>query len=53
MNEEAQEELQEARETYIGRLFSVSGSAAFFIGSAIATAVAYQTYNRLSQKTTV
>jgi hypothetical protein len=42
------EEMEEARETYIGRLFTLGGSALFLIGSFIAVVAAYKTYNRLS-----
>ncbi|WJE54046.1 hypothetical protein QRE66_07285 [Bacillus cereus] len=44
------EELQEARETFIGRLFTLGGSTIFLIGSFIAATVAYKAYNRLLQK---
>ncbi|MDM5187720.1 hypothetical protein QUF99_10400 [Bacillus sp. DX4.1] len=47
MNTELQEIIEEARETYIGRLFTFSGSAIFLIGSFIAVVTAYKTYNRL------
>jgi hypothetical protein len=40
-------EIEEARETFVGRLFTLGGSALFFIGSLIAAIVAYKTYNRL------
>nr|WP_033664031.1 MULTISPECIES: hypothetical protein [Bacillus cereus group] len=43
------EELQEARETFIGRLFTLGGSTIFLIGSFIAAAVAFKAYNRLLQ----
>ncbi|MEY8349712.1 hypothetical protein AALF16_15665 [Bacillus cereus] len=48
MNEELQE-LQEARETFIGRLFTLGGSTIFLIGSFITAAVAFKAYNRLLQ----
>ncbi|EOA3902852.1 hypothetical protein ACO11K_000313 [Bacillus cytotoxicus] len=48
--EKLQNELQEAQETYIGRLFTLGGSILFLIGSFIAAAVAYKAYNRLLDK---
>lgn len=47
MNTQLQEEIEEARETYIGRLFTFGGSALFLIGSFIAVVTAYKAYNRL------
>ncbi|WP_002149474.1 hypothetical protein [Bacillus cereus] len=47
MNTQLQEEIEEARETYIGRIFTLGGSALFLIGSFIAVVAAYKTYNRL------
>ncbi|MGG2092968.1 hypothetical protein AB1283_09675 [Bacillus sp. S13(2024)] len=54
MNQESQAvaELQEAKETYIGRLFTLGGSVLFLIGSFIAVAVGYKTYTRLLQTST-
>ncbi|MGG2066455.1 hypothetical protein [Bacillus sp. S14(2024)] len=54
MNQESQAALvlQEAEETYIGRLFTLGGSVLFFIGSFIAATVAYKTYTRLLQTST-
>ncbi|WP_440603212.1 hypothetical protein [Bacillus sp. GB_SG_008] len=54
MNQESQAALilQEAKETFIGRLFSVTGSGIFFIGSFIAAVVAFKTYTRLLQTST-
>lgn len=47
-NTNMNEELKEAQETYIGRLFTLGGRL-FLIGSLIAAAVAYKAYNRLLQ----
>ncbi|MCW9130454.1 hypothetical protein OF830_05660 [Bacillus paramycoides] len=47
MNTQLQEEIEEARETYIGRLLTFGGSVLFLIGSFIAVVVAYKAYNRL------
>jgi len=47
MNTQLQEEIEEARETYIGRLFTFGGSVLFLIGSFIAVVTAYKAYNRL------
>ena len=44
MNTQLQQKIEEARETYIGRLFTFGGSALFLIESFIAVATAY---NRL------
>ncbi|MCM3734703.1 hypothetical protein M3215_02405 [Bacillus cytotoxicus] len=44
--------LQEAKETFIGRIFSFVGSGIFFISSFIVTVVAFKTYIRLSQTST-
>ncbi|MGF9966766.1 hypothetical protein [Bacillus rhizoplanae] len=54
MNQESQAvaELQEAKETFIGRLFSVVGSGIFFIGAFIAAVVGFKTYTRLLQTST-
>ncbi|WOA58863.1 hypothetical protein [Bacillus mycoides] len=46
------EEIEEARETYIGRLFTFGGSALFLIGSFIAVVTAYKAYNRLLNTST-
>lgn len=48
MNTQLQEEIEEARETYIGRLFTFGGSA----GSFIAVVTAYKAYNRLLNTST-
>ncbi|MED2036132.1 hypothetical protein P4V58_02570 [Bacillus wiedmannii] len=47
MNTQLQQKIEEARETYIGRLFTFGGSALFLIGSFIAVVIAYKAYNRL------
>ncbi|WP_179864413.1 hypothetical protein [Bacillus pseudomycoides] len=47
MNTEQQAELQEAKETYVGRLFTLGSSILFLIGSVISIATAYKTYTRL------
>lgn len=47
-----EQEIEEARETYIGRLFTFGGSALFLIGSFIAVVTAYKAYNRLLQSST-
>ncbi|MDM5208408.1 hypothetical protein [Cytobacillus kochii] len=44
------EVLQEAKFTYIGRLFTLGGSALFLIGSLIAAVVGYQAYIRLLEE---
>ncbi|QTR83171.1 hypothetical protein JC777_00870 [Bacillus cytotoxicus] len=40
-------ELEEARGTYLGRLFTLGGSVLFLIGSFVAAVIAYQAYSRL------
>ncbi|MES5954109.1 hypothetical protein QCI42_11655 [Bacillus fungorum] len=52
MNTQLQQEIEEARETYIGRVFTLGGSALFLIGSFIAVVTAYRTYNRLLHSST-
>jgi len=52
MNTQLQEEIEEARETYIGRLFTFGGSVLFLIGSFIAVVTAYKAYNRLLNTST-
>lgn len=47
MKENNSLEIEEAYNTYIGRLFTLGGSVLFLIGSFIAAIVAYQTYTRL------
>lgn len=47
MNKQLQQKIEEARETYIGRLFTFGGSALFLIGSFLAVITAYKAYNRL------
>lgn len=47
MNTQLLQEIEEARETFIGRLFTFGGSALFLIGSFIAVVTAYKAYNRL------
>ncbi|MGE6375791.1 hypothetical protein [Peribacillus muralis] len=42
-------QIEEAKNTLIGRLFTLGGSALFLIGSFIAVVVAYQAYNKLIQ----
>lgn len=45
------EQLTEAKNIYIGRLFTLGGSVLFFIGSLIAAVVGYQAYvNLLKQE---
>ena len=51
MNTEQQAELQEAKETYVGRL-SLGSSILFLIGSVISIATAYKTYTRLLKTST-
>ncbi|MDP7991019.1 hypothetical protein Q9B79_14610 [Bacillus sp. MHSD_36] len=47
MNTQLLQEIEEARETYIGRLFTFGGSALFLIGSFLAVITAYKAYHRL------
>ncbi len=47
MNTQLQQEIQEARETFIGRIFTFGGSVLFLIGSFLAVITAYKAYNRL------
>ncbi len=47
MNTQLQQEIQEARETFIGRIFTFGGSVLFLIGSFLAVVTAYKAYNRL------
>ncbi|HJA40257.1 MAG TPA: hypothetical protein H9667_01835 [Firmicutes bacterium] len=37
-------QIEQAKNTYIGRLFTLGGSTLFFIGSLIAAIVGYQAY---------
>ncbi|MDQ0270808.1 hypothetical protein [Cytobacillus purgationiresistens] len=39
--------IEEAHNTFIGRLFTLGGSVLFFIGSLVAAIVGYQSYMRL------
>jgi len=41
------EQLEDAKNNLIGRLFSLGGSALFFIGTLIITILAYQEYAKL------
>ena len=52
MNTQLQQEIEEARETYNGRLLTFGGSALFLIGSFISVVTAYKAYNRLLQSST-
>ncbi len=52
MNTEQQAELQEAQETYVGRLFTLGSAILFLIGSVISIATAYKTYTRLLKTST-
>ncbi len=47
MNNITAAEIEEAKNTFIGRLFTLGGSVFFLIGSVIAAFVGYQTYIRL------
>ncbi|MDA1784355.1 hypothetical protein [Bacillus cereus] len=47
MNTQLQQKIEEARETYIGRIFTFGGSVLFLIGSFLAVTTAYKAYNRL------
>lgn len=42
-----QEEVEEARETYVSRIILVGGSTLFLVGGVISTISAFKTYNRL------
>jgi hypothetical protein len=44
---ECNEQIEEAKNIYIGRLFTLGGSALFLIGSLIAAIVGYQAYINL------
>ena len=44
--------IEEARETYIGRIFTFGGSVLFLIGSFLAVTTAYKAYNRLLHSST-
>ena len=41
MNTQLQQKIEEARETYIGRIFTFGGSVLFLIGSFLAVTTAY------------
>lgn len=47
MPEELQEQVEEARETYVSRIILVGGSALFLVGGIISAIAALKTYNRL------
>ncbi|MED3554020.1 hypothetical protein ACTHO0_25840 [Cytobacillus praedii] len=47
MNNTSSREIEEARYTFIGRLFTLGGSVLFLIGSSIAAFLGYQAYIRL------
>jgi len=42
-----QEEIEEARETYVSRIILVGGSTLFLVGGVISAIVAFKAYNRL------
>ncbi|ANP81332.1 hypothetical protein BAQ53_10810 [Bacillus sp. B25(2016b)] len=42
-----QEEVEEARETYVSHIILVGGSTLFLVGGAISAISAFQAYNRL------
>lgn len=46
-NNNNNQQIEEARNTFIGRLFTLGGSALFLIGSLIAAIVGYQAYINL------
>ncbi|MBN6887450.1 cell division protein FtsX [Cytobacillus horneckiae] len=46
-NNKSSIEIEEAKNIYIGRLFTLGGSVLFLIGSLIAAIVGYQAYVRL------
>jgi len=52
MNTQLQQKIEEARETYIGRIFTFCGSVLFLIGSFLAVTTAYKAYNRLLHSST-
>ncbi len=52
MNTQLQQKIEEARETYIGRIFTFGGSVLFLIGSFLAVTTAYKAYNRLLHSAT-
>lgn len=52
MNTQLQQEIEEAKETYIGRLFTFGGSVLFLIGSFLAVITTYKAYNRLLHSST-
>lgn len=49
MNQE-NPQLEEAKNTLIGRIFTLGGSVLFLIGSFIAVVIAFQSYNRLTNE---
>lgn len=52
MNTQLQQEIKEARETYIGRLFTFGGSVLFLIGSFLGVITTYKAYKRLLHSST-
>ena len=42
-----QEEVEEARETYVSRIILVGGSTLFLVGGVISAISAFKAYNRL------
>ncbi|HDX9636458.1 TPA: hypothetical protein ROY20_004334 [Bacillus cereus] len=52
MNTQLQQKIEEARETYIGRIFTFGGSVLFLIGSFLAVTTADKAYNRLLHSST-
>lgn len=52
MNTQLQQKIEEARETYIGRIFTFGGSVLFLIGSFLAVTTAYKAYNHLLHSST-
>lgn len=52
MNTQLQQKIEEARATFIGRIFTFGGSVLFLIGSFLAVTTAYKAYNRLLYSTT-
>ncbi|MGM9986416.1 MAG: hypothetical protein ACI35O_04220 [Bacillaceae bacterium] len=50
-NDQLNEQITEAKNIFVGRLFTLGGSALFLIGSLIAAIVGYQAYiNLLKQE---
>ncbi|PGO22586.1 hypothetical protein CN984_25940 [Bacillus cereus] len=44
----SQEQVEEARETYVSRIILVGGSALFLTGGVISAIAAFKSYNRLA-----